>query len=729
MVAQRMTQLRQVNEQLLAEIAERQQVESALRKSESVYRTLIETIPYGIEEIDTAGFITFCNCAYERMLGYAPGELLGKPMWELSPEAEGLHLPGYLAMLLQDQPPPTPYLGKMLTKDGNLIDIQVDWNYKRDNQGQITGFISVITNITERQQAERALHQLNQELELRFQQRTADLEQANEQLRREVKERKKVEEALRASEARLQAVVLHSYDIITLTDEHDNISYQNQSTHRILGYSPEELSSQRPVHKVHPEDIPKVQSAQAAILEHPGTPMTVEYRMQRADGSWAWLESIGTNWLANPNIRAIVANTRDISDRKQAEDALRKANDELEIRVQERTAQLTRINESLQAEISDRKLAEEALRMSQHFIQQITDTTPTLLYIYDLSQDCNVYANRQTEAFLGCTQAEIRAKSSQFFSEVFHPDDFQHLAEYVARLVTAKDGEVIEKEFRLKNAKSEWRWLHSRGVVFTRGSERKPEQILGTAVDITELKQAEAVCLALEQEKELSQLQRRFFSMVSHEFRTPISSILVSAQSLEQSCERWSKNKIIKNLQRIQCCAKHTIDLLEDIFTINKAETGKLEVNTRLIELENFCCHLVEDVQLIFGNLCNITFISQCNCKKTYMDEKLLRSILENLLTNAIKYSRPGSNVDFSLGCHQGHAIFKIRDEGIGIPAEDLPHLFEPFRRGKNVENIPGTGLGITVVKKCLDVQGGKISLDSKEGVGTTVTVTIPCFR
>ena len=108
------------------------------------------------------------------------------------------------------------------------------------------------------------------------------------------------------------------------------------------------------------------------------------------------------------------------------------------------------------------------------------------------------------------------------------------------------------------------------------------------------------------------------------------------------------------------------------------------------------------------------------------MDEKLLRSILENLLTNAIKYSPPGSNIDFSLGCDQGQAIFQIRDEGIGIPPEDLPRLFEPFHRGKNVENIPGTGLGITVVKKYLDVQRGKIVLDSQVGVGTTVTVTIP---
>ncbi|HEY9711126.1 MAG TPA: PAS domain S-box protein, partial [Oculatellaceae cyanobacterium] len=148
-VEERTAYLRQVNDELLAEIVDRTQAELALRKSESLYRTLVETIPHGIEEINTTGIITFGNSALHRMLGYAEGELLGKRIWELIPESDRITVPGYLAMLVQDQPSPPSYQGQALTKEGKVLDIQVDWDYKRDKQGQVTGFIAVITDITD----------------------------------------------------------------------------------------------------------------------------------------------------------------------------------------------------------------------------------------------------------------------------------------------------------------------------------------------------------------------------------------------------------------------------------------------------------------------------------------------------------------------------------------------------------------------------------------------------
>jgi PAS domain S-box-containing protein len=416
----------------------------------------------------------------------------------------------------------------------------------------------------------------------------------------------------------------------------------------------------------------------------------------------------------------------ELTERKQAEAALSKARDELEIRVSERTAELTRINASLEAEISDRQLAEEALRESKRLIQQIADTAPTLLYIYDLSQDCNVYANRQIEEFFGCTQPEIQARGSEFFAEVLHPEDVQHLIELRERFSAAKDGEVIEKEFRMKNARGEWCWFRVCEVIFTRTADGLPEQILGTAIDITDQKQAEEICCALETEKELRKLQLRFFSMASHEFRTPLSTILASAHLLESCAHKWPEEKRLRNLRRIQAAGKNMTQLLNDILTINRAETGKLECHPQPIDLEKFCRHLVEEMQINADSKHKITFLSQGQCRKASVDEKLLRSILTNLLSNASKYSPQGGEVHLALTCEQNEVTFQIQDQGIGIPPEDLPHLFEPFHRGKNVEHIAGTGLGITVVKKCLDLQGGKISLNSQVGVGTTVTVTIP---
>ncbi len=130
-------------------------------------------------------------------------------------------------------------------------------------------------------------------------------------------------------------------------------------------------------------------------------------------------------------------------------------------------------------------------------------------------------------------------------------------------------------------------------------------------------------------------------------------------------------------------------------------------------------------MQLAANNKHTITFDSQGSCKNAYMDEKLLRSILSNLLDNAIKYSPQSRNVYFTLVGAQGKATFRIQDEGIGIPPADQQQLFEPFYRGKNVDSIAGTGLGLTVVKKCVDLQGGKITVDSEVGVGTTFTVML----
>jgi signal transduction histidine kinase len=214
--------------------------------------------------------------------------------------------------------------------------------------------------------------------------------------------------------------------------------------------------------------------------------------------------------------------------------------------------------------------------------------------------------------------------------------------------------------------------------------------------------------------------------MASHEFRTPLSTILLSAQSLAQSYTRWPEEKIIRNLQRIQGCTKQMTHLLEDILTINRADTKKLEISPKGCNLEQICRDLIQEVQLIYNRKYPINFVIQGQFQEVCLDEKILKSILDNLLSNAIKYSPPGKNVNLTVVCTQSATIFQICDEGIGIPPEDLPLLFNPFQRGSNVGNISGSGLGLTVVKKCLNLQGGKIDISSKLNVGTKVTVTLP---
>jgi signal transduction histidine kinase len=243
---------------------------------------------------------------------------------------------------------------------------------------------------------------------------------------------------------------------------------------------------------------------------------------------------------------------------------------------------------------------------------------------------------------------------------------------------------------------------------------------------MTKRQQAEIRQHILAQEKELSELKLNFFSMVSHEFRTPLSLILGSAQLLLSANQPAQDSKQLKNLDRIQSSAKLMTKLLADLLTLTRAEAGKLECKPQSLELQSFCLNLVEDIQVSEEFHHAIEFTCQGSRTHACLDEKLLYSILSNLLFNAIKYSPQGGKIRFVLRGEPDAVVFIIQDEGIGIPVEDLKALYEPFHRSENVKNIAGTGLGLAVVKKCLELHQGEIFVESKEGFGTTFTVKIP---
>ncbi|MBW4512671.1 MAG: CHASE3 domain-containing protein [Scytonematopsis contorta HA4267-MV1] len=236
---------------------------------------------------------------------------------------------------------------------------------------------------------------------------------------------------------------------------------------------------------------------------------------------------------------------------------------------------------------------------------------------------------------------------------------------------------------------------------------------------------AETQKRALVQDKELSELKLQFFSMVSHEFRTPLSLIVGSGQLLEETLKPIVTREQLKNLCRIQSSAKIMTQLLSDILTVTRADAGKLEFSPTYLEIQTFCLNLVEDFQISSQPQQIIQFRKEGSSTHAWLDEKLIYSILCNLLSNAIKYSPEGSNIYFLLICEPDFISFKVKDSGIGIAEEDLEKLYHPFIRGKNVKHVLGTGLGLTVVKKCLDLHHGEIFVESEVGVGTTFTVTI----
>ncbi|MDB9474465.1 hybrid sensor histidine kinase/response regulator [Dolichospermum circinale] len=239
---------------------------------------------------------------------------------------------------------------------------------------------------------------------------------------------------------------------------------------------------------------------------------------------------------------------------------------------------------------------------------------------------------------------------------------------------------------------------------------------------------------ALEKEKELNQLKSRFITMASHEFRTPLAIISSSSGILQNFSDRLSEKRKQEHLETIQNTIKHIIQVLDDVLMINQAEAEKIEVKLEPLDIIKFCRHLKEEIEASFRSH-EIDFYIDLgdeifnNYQLVLIDKKLLRQIITNLLTNAIKYSPDHNLVNFSLSREDHQLIFKISDYGIGIPATDQVHLFEYFQRGSNVGTLPGTGLGLSIVKKCVDLHEGEITFHSELGKGTVFTVILPFLK
>ena len=229
-----------------------------------------------------------------------------------------------------------------------------------------------------------------------------------------------------------------------------------------------------------------------------------------------------------------------------------------------------------------------------------------------------------------------------------------------------------------------------------------------------------------EREKELSDLKSRFVSMTSHEFRTPLSIILSSSEMLEAYADRWPAEKKRTHFLRIHAAVKGMTKLLDGILLIGRAEAGALSCSPGPIDVPGLSADLVESMQESAGKQHRIELDVGGRWDDVALDERLVGQILTNLLSNAIKYSPDGGTVRLSV-CREGSdAVIEIEDHGIGIPAEDQPRLFELFHRGSNVRTISGTGLGLVIVKKAVDLHGGTISFESRLGEGTRFVARLP---
>ncbi len=242
---------------------------------------------------------------------------------------------------------------------------------------------------------------------------------------------------------------------------------------------------------------------------------------------------------------------------------------------------------------------------------------------------------------------------------------------------------------------------------------------------VSELEKAKSdVSLSLEKEKELNQMKSRFVSMASHEFRTPLSSVQLSASLIEKYAEKPDLNNVIKHTNRIRNAVQLLNNILNDFLNLEKLEAGRVVVNKSDINLVQLAEEITEEMQMICKKNQHIVYQHTGAEGNFYLDSHLLKSSVINLISNAIKYSGEDTFIEFTTEIKDNQCVLCVKDNGIGIPVEDQKSLFEPFFRAHNIGNIPGTGLGLNIVKRYVELMGGQMEYRSAINEGAMFKMT-----
>lgn len=383
---------------------------------------------------------------------------------------------------------------------------------------------------------------------------------------------------VRASEERFRALVDNSFELTVVLDAEGRLKYLTPAAERLFGTPGCEgpLVAGEFKALVHEHDRDQVKLVRDELLRTPGTTVRIaNYRMITKDGAVRHAEAVGTNCLEVRGVEGIVLNIRDVTERKVAEENLRRSNADLEKRVAERTTELHR---------------------------------------------------------------------------------------------------------------------------------------------------------ALAHERELGEMKGSFVSLVSHEFRTPLGVIMSATEVLTRYFEHLAPDKRARHLEMIFRSTRNLAQLIDEVLLLGCVEGGKMQFDPEAQDLEKICRTLVDEVYSATAGACPIRLNCMPELEGAMTDETVLRPIVTNLLSNAVKYSDQGKPVEFSVRRQNGDAVLTIRDRGIGIPQEDRARLFTTFTRGSNVGQIPGTGLGLVIVERCVQLHGGDLHIESEAGHGTTVTVRLPVF-
>lgn len=541
------------------------------------------------------------------------------------------------------------------------------------------------------------------------------------------------------AQLRLDAVIDTATDGIIIIDERGTMELVNGSAAKLFGYAAEEL-----------------------IGKNVSNLMPQPYR----DSHDGYISN-----YVKTGIRRIIGIGREV-------DGMRKDGSLFPFRlsISEVNLKTRRVFTGIIHDLTEQKRVEQALKEEKERAQNYLDIANTLIVVINANGEIELINHKGAE-ILGYPEDKLKGKNwFDLCLEPFSRDKFRILfkdimegrqrpIEYIENLIIVSGGHKRLIAFRnslLTDASGKPIATISSGVDITeqREAEERIKQLnaelelrveqrteeLASAVNQLlninkklelEIQERKAVEEALrqseqelrglyEKEKELSNLKSRFVAMASHEFRTPLSTILSSADLIDAYSKTEQHEKRLKHSARIKSAVNNLTSILNDFLSLSKLEEGKIECQPVACDLADFCQEIIDEVSSLLKS--GQSIVHQAIEKNTvvWVDKKILKNVLYNLISNAIKYSDEGQPIECTLTLSEKELFISVRDYGIGIPEEEQQHLFTRFFRAHNVENIQGTGLGLNIVKRYLDLLGGHIAFESVQGKGSTFIVGIP---
>jgi len=502
--------------------------------------------------------------------------------------------------------------------------------------------------------------------------------------------RKRAEEARRVSEEQFRATFQNAPIGIAHVGIDGRWLRVNPALCRLTGYSADELTSKSVAEITCPDDVAQTLEKTRELLAGETTTTTIEKR---------YIHKTGRYVMA----RVTVLLLRD-------------------------AAGLPMYFIGVIEDISERKATLEALEQKTRFVERLTHIVPNTMHVFDLVAKRNLWVNRHLGSTLGYPAQDIEKMGALFLQLTLHPEDVARMATHRHRVCSSHDNEVVEFEYRMRNHDGQWRWLLQSDTPFRRNAAGQVIEMVGTATDVTERKLIKAdLKTALSVAETANRAKSDFLSSMSHELRSPLNAVLGFAQLLESGSppptplQRESLNHILK-------AGWYLLDLINEILDLTLIESGHLSFTPEDVSLAEVLndCHAMVELQ---AQKCGIrlTFASPDGACLVRADRTRLQQIFINLLSNAIKYNRPGGVVRVNCAVQAtGRMRISFEDSGAGLTPDQVKRLFQPFDRlGQKGGMIEGTGIGLVVSKRLVELMGGHIGARSTLGIGSVFWVDL----